>query len=59
MSGGLFILCELLGLIFIILSIAYGSGIKESDAVDGPEISGFFLLGLICLIGPWIFIMSV
>ncbi len=56
MTGGLFIISELLGLFFLGLSIVYGSGIKESDAIDGPEISGFALLGLILLIGPWILV---
>lgn len=53
-----FIVCQVLGIIFLLMTIAYGSGIKESDLVDGPEISGMALLSLIFLIGPWILILA-
>ena len=54
---GWFIICQLLGILFVILTIAYGSGIKESDLVDGPEISGMALLSIIFLVGPWIYVI--
>lgn len=53
-----FIVCQVLGIIFLLMTIAYGSGIKESDLVDGPEISGMALLSLIFLIGPWILVLA-
>lgn len=56
MNAGIFIISELLGILFLVLAVAYGSGIKESDAIDGPEISGFALLGIILLVGPWILV---
>ena len=56
MNAGIFIINELLGILFLVLAVAYGSGIKESDAVDGPEITGFALLGIIFLVGPWILV---
>ena len=54
---GLFIICQLLGIVFLILTIVYGSGIKESDLVDGQEISGMALLSIIFLVGPWIYVI--
>lgn len=53
-----FIVCQVLGIIFLLMTITYGSGIKESDLVDGPEISGMALLSLIFLIGPWILVLA-
>lgn len=53
-----FIVCQVLGIIFLLMTIAYGSGIKESDLVDEPEISGMALLSLIFLIGPWILVLA-
>lgn len=53
-----FIVCQILGIILLLMTIAYGSGIKESDLVDGPEISGMALLSLIFLIGPWILVLA-
>ena len=49
-----FLLSELIGIILIFNAILYGSGIKESDIIDGPEISAFVLFGLVFLAFPWI-----
>lgn len=49
-----FLLSEIIGIILIFKAILYGSGIKESDAIDGPEISGFAFFGLGFLVLPWI-----
>lgn len=49
-----FLLSELIGIILIFNAILYGSGIKESDTIDGPEISAFAFFGLVFLILPWI-----
>lgn len=49
-----FLLSELIGLILIFNAVLYGSGIKESDTIDGPEISAFVFFGLVFLALPWI-----
>ena len=49
------VVCVLIGLIMLLKGFLYATGFKDSLYIDGQEISGFFVFGLIFIIVPFIF----
>ena len=49
------VICVFIGLIMLLKGFLYATGFKDSLYIDGQEISGFFVFGLIFIIVPFIF----
>ena len=49
------VVCILIGLFLLLKGFLYATGFKDSLYIDGQEISGFFVFGLIFILLPFIF----